>query len=115
MNEAPSISRISIGNIKSTLAGLKPACEEPLDEDACEAAILILQELEREGITDLEGVRDLIEDYNAQARTYQAMHRKFDVASKPIRKDGVLHCPECNHRVSPHHSHCHWCGKKLGY
>ena len=80
-----------------------------------ETAILILRELQKEGIDDLDGVRDLISDYNAQAKTYQAMHKKYEVARKPIRKDGVLHCPECNHRVGPNHSHCHWCGQKLGY
>lgn len=86
-----------------------------MDVCAIEDTVLILRELQKEGIDDLESVRDLIADYNAQAKTYQAMHQKYEVASKPVRKDGVLHCPECNHRVSPHHSHCHWCGKKLGY
>lgn len=25
----------------------------------------------------------------------------------------VWHCPDCNRRVSPNHSFCHRCGKKL--
>lgn len=34
---------------------------------------------------------------------------------KIIEADNVQwHCPECNHRVAPKHSFCHWCGKKLG-
>lgn len=105
---------MTFDNIIEALQEAKYDCESLDRIDACETATLILRELQQEGVADLDGVRDLISDYNAQARTYQTMHQKYEVASKPIRKDGVLHCPECNHRVSPHHSHCHWCGKKLG-
>lgn len=115
MDESMRLSCISTDSIIQTLSKIKADCDELQVADACEATILILQELYLEGVGDLDGVRDLIADYNAQAKTYQAMHKKYEVASKPIRKDGVLHCPECNHRVGPNHSHCHWCGQKLGY
>lgn len=41
------------------------------------------------------------------------LHAKYEVPSQPVKKDGVWHCPDCNHRVNPHHSHCHWCGTRL--
>lgn len=84
------------------------------DIAAIEAATAMISALQDEGVCDLEALKDLIFDYNLANRQNKEMHRKFVVADKPIRKDGVFHCPECNHRVAPNHSHCHWCGKKLG-
>ena len=61
------------------------------DVDACNAATEIIKKLQDWG----------------------SLHAKYEVPSQPVKKDGVWHCPECNHRVDPHHSHCHWCGNKL--
>lgn len=85
------------------------------DVYALEAAIAIISALQDEGISDAEGVKDLIFDYTLAAKQNKELHRKFEVPSKALKKDGVFHCPECNHRVSPYHSFCHWCGKKLGW
>ena len=84
------------------------------DVAALEAAIAMISALQDEGVCDLEAVKDLIFDYNLANRQNKELHRKFEVADRAIRKDGVFHCPECNHRVAPNHTHCHWCGKKLG-
>lgn len=84
------------------------------DVDALEAAIGILSALQDEGITDTEAVKDLLHDYNAQAKQCREMHRKYETPTRAVRRDGVWHCPECNHRVQPKHTFCHWCGKKLG-
>lgn len=81
---------------------------------ACEAATDILAALQNEGIDDADGVQDLIYDYNKLADQYKALHARFEVASNPLRRDGVWHCPACNHRIAPRHSFCHWCGKKIG-
>lgn len=84
------------------------------DVTALEAAISIIAVLQDEGIGDAEAVKDLIFDYRLANKQNKEYHRKFDTAARAIPKDGAWHCPECNHRVQPRHSHCHWCGKKLG-
>ena len=84
------------------------------DIEALEAAICMISTLKDEGVNDAEALKDLIFDYNLSVKQNKELHRKFEVAAKVIRADGVFHCPECNRRVSFKHSHCHWCGKKLG-
>lgn len=84
------------------------------DIEALEAAISMICTLEDEGVHDAEALKDLIFDYNLAAKQNKELHRKFEVAARIVRRDGVFHCPECNHRVGFKHSHCHWCGKKLG-
>ena len=84
------------------------------DIEALEAAICMISTLEDEGVNDAEALKDLIFDYNLSVKQNKELHRKFEVVAKVIRADGVFHCPECNRRVSFKHSHCHWCGKKLG-
>jgi rubrerythrin len=81
---------------------------------ACEAATAILSALQDEGIDDADGVRDLIEDYNKLAMQYKTMVKKFYTAAKPIKKAEIYLCPDCGHRITMKHTHCHWCGKKLG-
>ena len=85
------------------------------DVTACETAIRILAALAGEGCADLDGVLDILQDYRTLAKQYQNLHRKFEIPGKPIHKDGVWHCPACNSRVSPNHTHCHRCGKKMGW
>lgn len=84
------------------------------DATALETAITMISALQDEGVNNAEELRDWIFDCNLAAKQNKELHRKFEVADKAISRDGVLHCPECNHRVAPKHSHCHWCGKKLG-
>lgn len=84
------------------------------DVDALEQATAILSVIIDEGITDYENLKDWMFDYNLMRADFQKMHSKFRVQAKPIHKDGVMHCPDCNKRVHPNHTHCHWCGKLLG-
>lgn len=84
------------------------------DVNALEAAIDIISALQDEGISDAEGVKDLIFDYNALGKQYKDLHRKHIKPAPPVHKDGIWHCPECNARTSYNHSYCHKCGKKIG-
>lgn len=84
------------------------------DVEALEQATAILSALFDEGISDYETLKDAIFDQTLMRKEYQQMHLKHRKAAKPIRKDGVAHCPDCNKRVHPNHTYCHWCGKLLG-
>ena len=68
---------------------------------------------EMESHCNIEEIRDILRDYDALAEQYQAMYQRFGVAEPVVRKDGVWHCPSCNHRANQYHSYCHFCGKKL--
>lgn len=85
------------------------------DCTALEAAIAMIRALRDEGVNDAEALKDLIFDYDLAVKQNKENHRKFEIAAKAFKMDGVYHCPECNHRVAPNHSFCHWCGKRLGW
>lgn len=117
--ETMSIDTIiaQLSSLKANSADYAKADTAPIwqaDVDACEAAISILDALRDEGVVDAAAVRDLIYDYRKLVKQYRILHAKFAVGGKPYYRDGVWHCPECNHRATPRHSFCHWCGKKLG-
>lgn len=105
---------MSIDTVLAQLSGLKDDTPDGTATDALEAAIDIISTLHDEGISDAEGVKDLIFDYNALGKQYKDLHRKHIKAAAPVRKDGVWHCPECNARTSFNHSYCHKCGKRIG-
>lgn len=119
-NGGMTAMHMSMDDVLAQLSDLKDDCAADTDRiwtddvDALEAAIGILSALQDEGVTDAEAVRDLLHDYNAQAKQCRELHRKYETPTRATRQDGVWHCPECNHRVQPKHSFCHWCGKKLG-
>ncbi len=94
-----------LGDIRATTKGKR--------QDVCQAAVNILFALSEEGARTAEEALDILHDYRLQAKQDAALRRKHVVAEKPRMKDGVWHCPDCNHRVSPNHSFCHRCGKKL--
>ena len=81
----------------------------------CKAAVSIIFPILEERSRTPEEDLDILHDYRLQAKQYSALQRKHVVAGKPIFKDGVWHCPDCNGRTSPSHSFCHRCGKKLGW
>lgn len=85
------------------------------DIRACEAATDILSALRDEGISDPEEVRDVIHDYNALAKQYQEMHRKYETPAKPERQGGAFICPECHRQIRGSPKHCTNCGKRLGF
>lgn len=84
------------------------------DVTALEAAISIISALQDEGIEDAEALKDLLFDYNLASKQQKELHRKFEVPAKAVKRAEFWLCPECGHRVAPKHTHCHWCGKKLG-
>jgi hypothetical protein len=125
MDETLNARHMSMDRIIEQLAGMKDNstsfasaadAQRIIQDDvtALEASISIMSALQDEGIDDVDGLMDLIFDYNGLVNQSRESRRKFEVAAKAVYKDGLWHCPECNHRVSPRHSHCHWCGKKLG-
>lgn len=85
------------------------------DVRACDAATDILTALQEEGIRDPEQVRDLIADYNALAKQYQELHRKFEAGDKPHRLGDAYLCPECHRQSRPGKNHCWNCGRKLDW
>ena len=81
----------------------------------CKAAVSILFSISEEGAKTPDDALDILHDYRSQAKQYRALHSKHEVAGKPVWRDGVWHCPNCNRRTTPNHSYCHCCGKKLGW
>lgn len=96
-----------LGDIRATAKGK--------EQDICQAAVNILFALSEEGARTAEEALDIIRDYRLQGKQYAALQRKHTVAGRPIQKDGVWHCPDCNGRCRPNNSFCHRCGKKLGW
>lgn len=94
-----------LGDIRATTEGK--------DRDICQAAVNILFALTEEGARTAEDALDILHDYRLQAKQDEALRQKHIIAGKPRMKDGVWHCPDCNRRVTPNHSFCHRCGKKL--
>lgn len=58
---------------------------------------------------------DIIYDYEQATNDMTRMMQKYCRSAKPVRRSGVWCCPACGKRVNYHHTHCHWCGKKMGW
>ena len=106
---------MEIDSIIARLGEMKSRCDTEADKTACTEAAGILFTLWEGGVKTSEEAADLVYDYNAMAKQYQAMHKRFEIAEHVIRKDGVWHCPSCNRRANQYHSYCHACGKKLAW
>lgn len=83
------------------------------EQDICQTAVNILFALSEEGAQTTEDALNILRDYRLQCKQYASLQKKHAVAGKPFLKDSVWHCPDCNRRVSPNHSFCHRCGKRL--
>lgn len=94
-------------NIIKQLGNLKDHCSEMAkDGDApWEKDVVALQE-----------AMDIIHDYEAMAKHNREMTEKYE-KEQPVIKRGMdfYQCPACGKRTGRNHSHCHWCGKKLGW
>lgn len=64
---------------------------------------------------DPEELDSALQDYRDLSQQYSDLMTKFCYAEKPVRRSGVWCCPACGKRVNYHHTHCHWCGKKMGW
>lgn len=106
---------MTIDTILKQLSIMKGDSKSFIGWIACEAATLILTALQDEGISDPEQVRDLVQDYNAQAKQYQTMHQKYEVSVRPKNLGGVWLCPDCNRQMRPGNNYCWHCGKRLGW
>lgn len=62
-----------------------------------------------------EELESTLQDYHDLAKQYSDMLSRFGYEDKPVKKNGVWLCPSCHRRVTMHHIHCHWCGKKMGW
>lgn len=109
------------------LEGLRLRCQDFSEKDnptdiwkedlaAFDVALPILRELFRQGIDDAEGLMDVFYDYNRAAKDHQKNYERFIKEVEALKfNDGSWHCPSCRRRVGFHHTHCHWCGKKLDW
>ena len=105
---------MSADRILAQLSDLKDTATDPETVTALEAAVSMIAALQDEGIEDAEALKDLLFDYNLASKQQKELHRKFEVPAKAVKRAEFWLCPECGHRVAPKHTHCHWCGKKLG-
>ena len=62
-----------------------------------------------------DGLKDLISDYEQVTKANAAYVKKYETEVTPDVYNGVYLCPLCKHRVFEMHTHCHWCGQKLGW
>ena len=104
----------STEKLAARLSEIKDGCEKDDDRKALEAAISFLDAANDGGVTDELDFKDLLFDYGLSAEENDRMRRKFLTAAKVVNKNGVFLCPACGHRVGAMHTHCHWCGKRLG-
>lgn len=89
------------------------ASSPPEEAALCKEAVNMLFAFLEEGAKTTEEVLDIVHDYRLQSKENARLRKKHLVADKPVFRDGVWHCPDCNRRASPNHSYCHCCGKKL--
>ena len=66
-------------------------------------------------IESLQEAMDIISDYEKVVADSNRLIHRYETAAKPMIKSGVCCCPECGRRVQYNHSHCHYCGKRIGW
>lgn len=62
-----------------------------------------------------EELESTLQDYHDLATQYSDMMTTFCYEDKPVKINNVWFCPKCRKRVQYNHTHCHWCGKKMGW
>lgn len=111
--DPPTGEPTNMDDVLSRIASIKDGTEDPESIKALEAATAILTALQDEGINDREEVLDLVADYNALAKQYQALHAKFEAGTKPEMLGGIHICPDCHRQMRPGNNYCWNCGKRL--
>lgn len=71
------------------------------DVDACNAATEIIKKLCEENCFSVDEAISYIAQSKKLLQDWGNLHAKYEVPSQPVKKDGVWHCPDCNHRVNP--------------
>ena len=69
------------------------------DVDACNAATEIIKKLCEENCFSVDEAISYITQSKKLLQDWGNLHAKYEVPSQPVKKDGVWHCPVCNHRV----------------
>lgn len=62
-----------------------------------------------------EELESTLQDYHDLAQQYGDMLTVFCYEEKPAFCNGKWLCPKCRKRIRHNHTHCHWCGKKIGW
>lgn len=62
-----------------------------------------------------EELESTLQDYHDLAAQYSDMMTAFCYEDRPVRRNNVWLCSKCGKRVQYNHTHCHWCGKKMGW
>lgn len=122
MSEAMTINDIinQLGSLRASSAEFAKSDPEneiwQADVTACETSIRILASPERGCCTDLETTLDFLQELQFPGRSStRPSTGSTRPQGSPPTKTGVWHCPACNSRVQINHSHCHRCGKRLGW
>ena len=63
----------------------------------------------------IEETLDILHDYELQSEQIKKDCEHFHTEANPRMRNGVWLCPKCGKRVQYNHTHCHWCGKKMGW
>ena len=72
--------------------------------------------LKRYGLpADAEILADVLEDYRKVSEEVARLYEKYEQPRQPMTAVGVYLCPACRKRIYENHSHCHWCGQRLGW
>lgn len=104
--------RINEKDIIPTLKEAREQCTETIVSSMDVKAIGQAEKLEAALIQAM----DIIYDYQNMADEHNRMMEKYE-REVPVIKRGMdfYQCPACGKRTSRNHTHCHWCGKKLGW
>lgn len=79
--------------------------------------VLLRFEVTKEPLQDnaAEELENALQDYHDLAQQYSDLMAKFCYETKPVKRCGIWVCPDCGRKIAYNHSHCHSCGKKLGW
>lgn len=58
---------------------------------------------------------DIISDYEKATAETSRLIMHYETMDKPIHRSAVWCCPNCGKRIRFNHSHCHYCGKRIGW
>lgn len=117
-----------MAELYNQLMDLKAHCQSMIPKDepdsiwhqdtkALSEAMEIIKVLEKYKIpASADELKNVLHDYMALGKQNSQFIKQYRTPAKPKRdsKLGIYLCPTCNHRISENHSHCHWCGQRIG-
>lgn len=72
-------------------------------------------EVWQKDVCALQEAMGIISDYEKAVSDASRMKRHYETPARPVHRSGVWCCPHCGKRIQYNHSHCHWCGKRIGW